>query len=797
MASSLAAAALSRAVLLVGQEEGFRRLLEVTLPGFVVEQADQLSHAMEALQEGKFALVLIELDSAPAGLASVIESLSHPAIWAVTLREEQAGRAPELIAAGVERLFYHPVAAPHLARQLTWLLGLEGARAQAPSPPALPEPSAPPAGAPSTLISRFLETSRERVGRILARASLESDLEERTELAREAHRLVGSLGSFGFPLGSTKARQLEGLLQAGPLESATLSQVTSLCQDLFELLDELPDPTLVAAGTVPGTHQPVVGLITHDDALRREMSEGSSRFGLRVVSPPLASLAEFLRSAATDAVVYDFSSLPPLTPEIAELLRHMVCPVVALCPPLSLKERVQISGLGVASVIEKPLALDSLLGSLQNLLSLPVACRVLAIDDDPLFLEQLEAFIVPLGTSFTGVTEPEALWSALQSQDPDLLLLDIDMPEIDGLALCRAVRSDPRFQELPVVFITGNLSPEVRREAYEAGGEDYITKSISGAELRIRIAARLRRVRTARRADRDGLTGLLSRAPGVKALEHLLKLAERRELPVSLAIIDVDHFKLVNDRFGHPVGDEVLAKLANHLRQSLRGEDVVARWGGEEFVVGLFLATKAQAAQRLRICLAEWTALTLVAKEGEFHSSFSAGVAQFPHDGRGLDALYAAADRALYEAKKERGKVQEFVPQGEASDPLDVILVEDDHPLGTVLMEAFAEQGWRAKWFQDGAEAADVLLDAERPLNPSVLVIDRELPTLDGVELVRRLSSAGLCRRHRVIIVSAKLSRAEIEQLLDLGVFDHLSKPFSLPVLMRRIDVARARREQF
>lgn len=777
----------SRDLLLVGHDEEFRRLLEVTLPGPHVELFSTLDGAAEGLLAGRYALVLIDFDAAPTDLEGWLKRSGQDVIWTATVKSGEEARAEELVRLGVERIFYHPVAPAHLARQLSWLLRLE-------VPSASPAPQASVVSRHSELFATFMEATQQRIVAIFQRASTSSDLEERTELAREAHRMVGTLGSFGFPLGSELARQLEELLEAGPLSQPTVIRVTSLCQDLLDLIDGA-DNSLSDLLVPQSSALPLVAVVSNDEALKASMCEGAARYGLRVVTPPPEQFREFLASAASDAVVYDFANLEqPIPAEVAELLRSLVCPVIAVCPSLSLRQRVEVSGLGMASIVEKPFEVDPLLESLQGMLSLPPASRVLAIDDDPLFLRQLESLIVPLGTTFTGVADPEALWAALEARDPDLVLLDIDMPDIDGLALCRAIRSDSRFQETPVVFITSNLRPEVRRSAYEAGAEDYIPKSIEGAELRIRVATRLRRARASRRAENDPLTGLPTRAPAVKTLNHLLKLGERRSLPVSLAIVDLDHFKSINDRFGHPAGDQVLQKVADLFRTALRSEDVISRWGGEEFVTGMFLMEKEQAVQRLRGALEELKAHIFDFDGRQVQVSFSAGVAQSPIDGRDVNELYKAADEALYSAKKSRSTVLGSSPVPLPDDHLDVVLVEDDHPLGSVLMEAFAEQGWKAAWFQDGGDAAAALLAEDSALKPRVIVVDRELPTLDGMGLIEWLAEEGVCRRSRVITVSAKMSIDEVNSALDLGVFDHVGKPFSLSVLMRRIEVARASR---
>jgi diguanylate cyclase (GGDEF)-like protein len=153
-------------------------------------------------------------------------------------------------------------------------------------------------------------------------------------------------------------------------------------------------------------------------------------------------------------------------------------------------------------------------------------------------------------------------------------------------------------------------------------------------------------------AETDALTGVANRSSSTQKLEQLVQLAHRFGEPLSLAIIDLDGFKAVNDRYGHALGDVVLQRIGDLLRQTFRGEDVIGRWGGEEFVVGMYGMTGADAEQRLLDLLSVFTATSFAADDGTlFNVSFSAGFAEGGVDGQGLAALYRSADAALYRAK--------------------------------------------------------------------------------------------------------------------------------------------------
>jgi len=249
--------------------------------------------------------------------------------------------------------------------------------------------------------------------------------------------------------------------------------------------------------------------------------------------------------------------------------------------------------------------------------------------------------------------DPLRLWDVLEQVVPDLLVLDFDMPNLDGIDLCRAVRADLCFAQLPVVFLTARADAGSVQRIFAAGADDYVSKPIVGPELVARILNRLDRVRLYRDlAEKDSLTGVASRRKSTAALEGLMALADRFGQPFSLALLDLDHFKRLNDDFGHATGDAVLRRFGELLGEAFRGEDVVGRWGGEEFVVGTYGMGRDDGIQRMAALLEGFRRETFTGRGGRAtRASFSAGVAEYPRDGRDLHELYRAADEALYRAK--------------------------------------------------------------------------------------------------------------------------------------------------
>ncbi len=182
----------------------------------------------------------------------------------------------------------------------------------------------------------------------------------------------------------------------------------------------------------------------------------------------------------------------------------------------------------------------------------------------------------------------EGLLLAAQAA-PSLILLDIDMPGMDGFEVLRALKEKRDTMEIPVIVLSGLQTSQDKVTAFDLGAVDYVTKPFDLGELRVRLRSAIRMYSLlrllAQRAQIDGLTGLWNRAHFDRRWQDEHSRAARHDHAISLAMIDIDHFKSVNDGFGHPAGDDVLQGLAKVLRRELRQEDVACRYGGEEFVV--------------------------------------------------------------------------------------------------------------------------------------------------------------------------------------------------------------------
>jgi diguanylate cyclase (GGDEF)-like protein len=295
---------------------------------------------------------------------------------------------------------------------------------------------------------------------------------------------------------------------------------------------------------------------------------------------------------------------------------------------------------------------------------------ILVADDEPVNLalikRRLEWEEYHVETAADGGEAVEAAKRVL----PDLIILDVMMPVLDGLGACRLLKEDPSTRDIPVIFLSALDDTDTKVNALSLGANDYISKPFRVEELlaRVAVAIRLKRERDLlqesaeelrRRAEAasemsmtDALTGLLNRYGLQRALQRELSEARRYARPLSCLLLDVDFFKAINDTHGHAAGDAALMQAARVLTESVRGSDVVCRYGGEEFLV-LAPETDARGALSLaeKIRLSVSTRLFGDGGGRAFALTLSAGVAELRPGESGNDMI-ARADLALYQAKQ-------------------------------------------------------------------------------------------------------------------------------------------------
>ncbi|MDF0733755.1 PleD family two-component system response regulator [Pseudomonas entomophila] len=277
--------------------------------------------------------------------------------------------------------------------------------------------------------------------------------------------------------------------------------------------------------------------------------------------------------------------------------------------------------------------------------------RVLIIDDSRAQAMNTERLLNGAGIITRTLTEPIRTMAELADFQPDLIILDMYMPDCTGTELAKVIRHNDRYVSVPIIYLSAEDDLDKQLDAMSEGGDDFLTKPIRARHLVTTVRNRAARARHLKaRMVRDSLTGLYNHTHILQLLEDCSFRARREARPLAFAMLDIDHFKKINDRHGHPMGDRVIKSLALFLKQRLRKTDFIGRYGGEEFAIvmpntGLDAAHKVLDEIRRRFAEIHYPA-----QPQDLQCTFSAGVVELDD---GLDALTmaSAADEALYRAK--------------------------------------------------------------------------------------------------------------------------------------------------
>lgn len=299
--------------------------------------------------------------------------------------------------------------------------------------------------------------------------------------------------------------------------------------------------------------------------------------------------------------------------------------------------------------------------------------KVLLVDDDPAMLRILAKWLESAGYSVQTAGDGQQALAAIEAECPAFIITDWEMPQLNGLDLCRRVRDMSLAHYVYILFLTVKSTPEEMIAGLEVGADDFLRKPVYQGELLARMRAGSRVLQLERRlsqmARTDPLTGLMTQRTFYEYLEKEWQRARRIHLPLSCAMLDIDFFKRVNDIHGHPAGDSILKTVAELLTDACRGSDSVCRYGGEEFCVMLPETTEEDAAlwaERMRQRLAS---LTIPAGAKQIRITGSFGVAQCYDDTQSSEELVDLADQALLCAKRSgRDRVVRYRSLGEASD---------------------------------------------------------------------------------------------------------------------------------
>jgi diguanylate cyclase (GGDEF)-like protein len=487
-------------------------------------------------------------------------------------------------------------------------------------------------------------------------------------LLRLVHGLIGSGKTFGFASLSDVARTLEAYLRQLAQAKAVISKDQR--KHILGLMHELhqaalhQDTSVTDQSGVIAVAQHIVSprrifVVEDEYELAEELKVQLGYFGYDVsVFNKLEDFRRAVQQTAEVIVLMDVT-FPgdrlggvKLMNEIQQG-RDVPVPVVFLSAHDEFEMRLEAARAGSIAYLSKPVNIGSLIDKLDNLTSTkPLApYRVMIVDDSVALTAYHTAVLEQAGMTVKAVNNPFNVIESLLEFAPDLILIDLYMPECNGTDLAKVIRQLDAFVSIPIVFLSAENDLDKQLFAMGLGGDDFLTKPIQPPHLISSVTSRIRRSLMLRSfMVRDSLTGLLNHTAIKDQLDGEVAWAIREKKPLSFAMVDIDHFKLVNDSYGHPVGDRVIKSLSRLLKQRLRTSDLVGRYGGEEFAVVLVNADGPTAMKVLDTIRDDFSQLRHLAEGKEFPVTFSCGIAdvsQFPD----ATKLSDAADKALYKAK--------------------------------------------------------------------------------------------------------------------------------------------------
>jgi diguanylate cyclase (GGDEF)-like protein len=494
------------------------------------------------------------------------------------------------------------------------------------------------------------------------------------QLQTSFHTLAGSAGTFGQAELGVCAKKLELQCQAwlksqlAP-DAAEIDQFLQLFKRLRQqkqlVVSELQLPTvktLVEKGTI------LIYLLEDEGETARHLCLTLATFGYQVEwFQQIQQLETALLMRRPDALIIDIE-LPGEAESGLNFINRLQLaseklPLFVLTSHDDFEHYLQAVRSGALGYFVKPLNASALEARLQRMLASRQrdAFRVLIVDDDQLLAEHYALVLENAGLRAEILNDPAEIFAGLRKFHPDVILLDVNMPQCTGPELAQLIRLQDEWLGVPIIYLSSETDSERQLEVLIKAGDDFLTKPISDSALIVAIFARAQRARQlAEVMTKDSLTGLLQHAHIKERLATELVRSARQQQQVSVVMLDIDHFKKVNDNYGHLTGDQVITSLANLLKQQLRKSDMIGRYGGEEFLLVLPDCPVEKALNIVDKMREAFAQLPFTFDGNHFKCTFSAGIAsglgvEFP------DQVIEQADQALYQAKSAgRNQVKVF-----------------------------------------------------------------------------------------------------------------------------------------
>lgn len=422
----------------------------------------------------------------------------------------------------------------------------------------------------------------------------------------------------------------------------------------------------------------------------------------------------------------------------------------------------------------------------RDYVNMPDRGKILLIDDDITILKLLEnAFTLECYKVYICDDSASAM-DTIAVVRPDIVILNIMMPKPDGYEILEKIKSKPEYSDMHVIFLSAMGDVDDKINGIKSGADDYITKPFVITEVITRVEMIMRRSEKYReKLLKDCLTDAYSRYYFNLRIAEELERYKRNGTIFSIAFIDMDHYKNINDRYGHQTGDHVLKELISYVAANIRKCDSIYRYGGEEFVILMPDTTEEQAyvvIERLR----QGFSIKPISIGGlTLNVTFSAGIRQVSDKSESIDQIINDADKAMYCAKRcGRNKVFIYSEEMIVEDlKKTLLIVDDESTILKLLKDRLSNIGYNVITAKDGTSAVKLA----REVHPDAIILDIILPDIDGFEVCKKIKNDNATHSTKVIMLSKKKHKKSIVKGLRTGADDYVTKPFSMEELEARI----------
>jgi diguanylate cyclase (GGDEF)-like protein len=517
------------------------------------------------------------------------------------------------------------------------------------------------------------------------KALCEQWLPERIQvLHRNVHSLIGTSGTFGFTNLSSSARELEVLLK--PLlemkdasytpDPQLRDEVEHQIQNLFRILNPHKKPEhshrerslsnlaqhlsdTRQSGTVA---QDILIYYLDDELAAPELLiQNLISYGFKSKHfRTMPNLLDAIHKNKPSLVILDLM-MPDISQDkvfaIARSIVNKGIKVFILSGHDDFHSRLASVRAGVQAYILKPADVPSLVGYIRNALNLNIdkPAHILIVDDQEAVAQFYSHIFQEVGMQVTIENNSLNALQSMENHIPDLLLLDLNMPDCSGDELAAVIRQYEEYQSIPILFLSADAAPERKTSLLEVGSDDLLSKDMPPTELLRQVKSRVERAKIlTSMMYQDSLTGLLNHAQIQLAAERVFSHCQRNQSHFTIAMIDIDRFKSINDNYGHLTGDRVIKALAQLLQQRLRVTDYLGRFGGEEFMLVMPDINVNDAGNLINNLRKSFNAINFKEEDLSFNVSFSAGIADSNNMKSFMEQI-KMADEALYRAK-HRGR---------------------------------------------------------------------------------------------------------------------------------------------